>query len=182
LFVVEPVDEGEAEVVVVAVVVVAVVVVVVVVMVVVAPGVAVATGVTREVVLRVVVVVGVVVGVEVGGVDWFVGGLVIVVGVAEVVADRATRVDEVALRVVEVVVVVVVVVVESCGPVDACLAEDAPGSLIVVGVAVDAGEVPRVTGCELRVKTNTRSNRGLDHISRCELRRANRCGAMVIED
>jgi len=41
-----------------------------------------------------------------------------------------------------------------------------------------------VEGCrgrELRVKTSTSKSRGLDHISRCEVRRVNR-RAMVIED
>ena len=51
-----------------------------------------------------------------------------------------------------------------------------PGAGGVVDDAV------RCSGRELRVKTSTRSNRGLDHISSCEPRSVNRRDAMVIED
>ena len=44
------------------------------------------------------------------------------------------------------------------------------------------GDVVRCSGRELRVKTSTRSSRGLDHISSCEPRSVNRRDAMVIED
>ena len=58
------------------------------------------------------------------------------------------------------------------------------GTVLVVVLTRDVVLVVPVEGCrgrELRVKTSTSKSRGLDHISRCEVRRVNR-RAMVIED
>ena len=58
------------------------------------------------------------------------------------------------------------------------------GAVLVVVLTRDVVLVVPVEGCrgrELRVKTSTSKSRGLDHISRCEVRRVNR-RAMVIED
>ena len=58
------------------------------------------------------------------------------------------------------------------------------GAVLVVVLTRDVVLVVLVEGCrgrELRVKTSTSKSRGLDHISRCEVRRVNR-RAMVIED
>ena len=58
------------------------------------------------------------------------------------------------------------------------------GTVLVVVLTRDVVLVVLVEGCrgrELRVKTSTSKSRGLDHISRCEVRRVNR-RAMVIED
>ena len=75
-------------------------------------------------------------------------------------------------------VVVVVVVVGGSVVLDVAEAPEwfRPGAGGVVG------DVVRCSGRELRVKTSTRSNRGLDHISSCEPRSVNRRDAMVIED
>ena len=54
----------------------------------------------------------------------------------------------------------------------------------VVDVRGGAGVVVVVAACngrEFSVKTRTSKSRGLDHISRCEVRRANRRRVMVIE-
>ena len=146
LVAVELEDEGEAEVVRVVEVVVAVV-----------RDVTAATGVARGVApgaVVVVVVVEVEVEVEVEVVD--------VVGVAEEVVDRVARVDDLGVGWVR----TLVGVLGSRGAVDARPVDDAPGFVVSFVVGVVVGEVSCVTGCELRLKTSTRSNRGLDHISR----------------
>ena len=89
-------------------------------------------------------------------------------------------VGAVVVLVVGLVVLVVVVVVVVGGSVVLDVAE-AP-EWFRPGAGGVVGDVVRCSGRELRVKTSTRSNRGLDHISSCEPRSVNRRDAMVIED
>jgi hypothetical protein len=101
------------------------------------------------------------------GLDVVVLGVLDFVTVVLVVVVFAKLVDVVAGRWRMVVVVVVVEVV-----LEAAFERD---------VVVSGNVVIGCSGCEFKVKTRTNNSRGLDHISRCELRRVNRRRAMVIE-
>jgi len=105
--------------------------------------------------------------------------LVVVVGFG-VVVTGVGRVDVVVAGGVvdDLIVVVVVVVVVVAGTILSLL-DDVDVVVGNVDVTDDAGVC---SGREFRVNTKTRSRSGLDHISRCELRRVNRRRAMVIED
>jgi hypothetical protein len=107
--------------------------------------------------------------------------VVVVFGV--VVLGDATLVvvvfKEIATLVVVVVVFVVVFVVVDAGR--GRLVEVVFGTVLEVDVVVVDNVVVECSGREFKVKTSTSNSRGLDHISRCELRGVNRRRVMVIE-
>jgi len=87
--------------------------------------------------------------------------------------------EEIATLVVVVAVFVVVFVVVDAGR--GRLVVVVFGAVLEVDVVIADNVVVECSGREFKVKTRTSNSRGLDHISRCELRRVNRRRVMVIE-
>jgi hypothetical protein len=107
---------------------------------------------------------------------------VVVLGVLDFVTVVLVVVEfEGFATLVDVVVDVVVVAGRRRGVVVVVVVEAVCEAAFERDVVVSGNVVVGCSGREFKVKTRTNNSRGLDHISRCELRRVNRRRAMVIE-